>query len=560
VKANYTIGIDFGTDSVRAILVETTKGEVVSEGVSNYSRWSEGKYCDLKTNQFRQHPLDHLESLKIVLQLILKKVSQDIINKIRAISIASTGSTPIAVNKKGVPLSLTEGFEENPNAMFILWKDHTALKEAKEINDLAHSGKYIDYTEYVGGEYSSEWFWAKILHIIRKDEKVRNAAYSWVEHCDWIPAMLTGTSITSEFKRSRCAAGHKAMWHQKWKGLPPDDFLINLDPLLSGIRERLYTETYTADKNAGTISNEWAEIFGLPVDVIIGVGTLDAHMGAIGGEIKSNYLVKVIGTSTCDMLVISKDEIKDKVVSGICGQVDGSILPGMIGLEAGQSAFGDIYAWFNKLLIWPLEMILMKSKTLDNETKDIIIKELKDQILSELSKEAISLPIDESGLVALDWLNGRRTPNSNQALKGGLIGLTLSTDAPKIFRALVEATCFGSKKIMDRFLEEGVSIKGVIAVGGVAQKSEFVMQTLTDILNFPIKVIKSKETCALGAAISAAVVAGIHNNFQEAQNAMGSGFEKEYFPIAKNVEKYNRLYQRYSELADFVELETNGKL
>ena len=560
MKETYTIGIDFGTDSVRAIVANTLNGIKVAETSVRYRQWSAEEYCNPKINQFRQHPQDHLESFKMVFKLLLKDLHAVSISKIRAIAVASTGSTPVAVDKEGTPLSLTKGFEKNPNAMFILWKDHTAIREAEEINVLSHSGKVTDYTKYSGGEYSSEWFWAKILHILRVDKKVRKAAYSWVEHCDWIPALLTGNTNPLNLKRSRCAAGHKAMWHSEWDGLPSNTFLSKIDPLLSGVRDRLYQETYTSDHQAGTISQEWAELFGLRNDVVVGVGTLDAHMEAIGGEIKSNYLVKVIGTSTCDMLVVPKQDMKEKIVHGICGQVDGSILPDMIGLEAGQSAFGDIYAWFNDLLLWPSKNILTQSNLLDLNTKTKLIREIGDDMLSQLSKSAKSIPVEETAIVALDWMNGRRTPNSNQALKGGMIGLSLSTDAPRIFRALVEATCFGSKKILDRFIEEGVLIEGVIAVGGIAQKSEFVMQTLANILDFPIKVVRSQQTCALGAAMSAAVVAGIHRTFLEAQNAMGDGFEKEYTPNVKDVESYKKLYKKYSRFADFVENEVQNSM
>lgn len=554
--SNYTIGVDFGTDSVRTILVDTLTGNVLSEGFSYYKLWKEGKYCNPKINQFRQHPSDHIEALKTSFKTLLSKVPNSIKSNIGALSIASTGSTPVAINKLGVPLALTERFKDNPNAMFILWKDHTAIKEASEINELAHSKKYLDYTTYVGGEYSSEWFWAKILHTIRIDQNVKNATFSWVEHCDWIPALLTGNTNPLKFKRSRCAAGHKAMWHQKWNGLPSQNFLSELDPLLSGIRDKMYTDTYTADKSVGYISKEWASMFGLKQNVLIGVGTLDAHMGAIGGEIKPNYLVKVIGTSTCDMLVVSNQEINKKVISGICGQVDGSIFPNMIGLEAGQSAFGDIYAWFNKFLLWPIENYILKNNSNNNSAK-LILNRIRENMLSELSEIAIKLSVEESGIIALDWLNGRRTPNSNQALKGGVLGLTLSTDAPKLFRAFVEATCFGSKKIIDRFLNEGLTISGIIAVGGVAQKSDFVMQTLADILNYPISVVKSQQTCALGAAMTAAVVADIYPSIQDAQNAMGSGFDKIYHPNPTNTEIYNKLYAKYSRFGDFVEDKVN---
>ncbi|MEP2059540.1 MAG: ribulokinase [Maribacter litoralis] len=557
MSSNYTIGVDFGTDSVRTILVDTLTGNILSEGCSYYKLWKEGKYCNAKLNQFRQHPSDHIEALKTSFKTLLSKVPNSIKSNIRALSVASTGSTPVAINKLGVPLSLTESFKDNPNAMFILWKDHTAINEANEINELAHSKKYLDYTTYVGGEYSSEWFWAKILHTFRIDQNVKNATFSWVEHCDWIPALLTGNTNPLKFKRSRCAAGHKAMWHQKWNGLPSEEFLCEIDPLLSGIRDRMYTYTYTSDKSAGIISKEWATTLGLRENILVGVGTLDAHMGAIGGEIKPNYLVKVIGTSTCDMLVIPKEEIKDNVISGICGQVDGSIIPNMIGLEAGQSAFGDLYAWFNKFLMWPLDNFIKKIDVSENKSKKIIAKEIREHMLFELSEAAKELPIIEADIVALDWLNGRRTPNSNQGLKGGILGLTLSTDAPKLFKALVEATCFGSKKIIDRFLEEGVTISGIIAVGGVAQKSDFVMQTLADILDYPISVVKSEQTCALGAAMSAAVVAGIYETILEAQKAMGAGFEKVYNPIPQNTKVYQKLYFKYSQFGEFVDHKIN---
>jgi L-ribulokinase len=445
------------------------------------------------------------------------------------------------------------GFEENPHAMFILWKDHTAVVEAKEINELAHHENGIDYTKYSGGEYSSEWFWAKILHTLRVDETVRQAAYSWIEHCDWIPALLTGNTDPLGLKRSRCAAGHKAMWHPDWDGLPPDAFWTELDPLLTGLRDRLYTYTFTSDHAVGTILEEWAQILGLPKDVIIGTGSIDAHIGAIGSAIKPYHMVKVIGTSTCDMIVAPTEEIGKKAIRGICGQVDGSIIPHMIGLEAGQAAFGDLYAWFRELLLWPANKIIGNSNFLDAATKAKLLEEMADGILNELTLAASNIEIDTSGIIALDWMNGRRTPDSNQNLKGAIQGLTLGTTAPNIFRALVEATAFGSKKIVEQFQAEGVRIDGIIAIGGVAQKSEFVMQILADVLNFPIRIIKSEQTCALGAAMAAAVASGIHKTFLEAQNAMGSGFQKEYHPIPENSKKYLELYEQYGTLGDFIE-------
>jgi len=549
----YTLGIDYGTDSVRVMIIDTSNGQIMGQAVAIYERWGQGMYCKPEANQFRQHPLDYIEGFKKAVKEAIAPLSQEAINNIAAISVATTGSTPIAINKEGIPLAMLPGFEDNPNAMFILWKDHTAVGEAKEINDLAHSGTMVDYTKYSGGEYSSEWFWAKILHTLRVDEEVREETYSWIEHCDWLPAFLTGNTDPLTLKRSRCAAGHKAMWHPDWDGLPPENFWSDLDPLLAGLRAHLYKDTYTSDEAVGTISAEWAQILGLPKDVIIGTGSIDAHIGAIGSAIKPYQMVKVVGTSTCDMIVAPKEEIGKKAIRGICGQVDGSIIPNMIGLEAGQAAFGDLYAWFRELLLWPANKIIGDSNLLEAKTKAKLLEEMTDAILNELTLAASEIEIDTSGIIALDWMNGRRTPNSNQNLKGAIQGLTLGTTAPHIFRALVEATAFGSKKIVEQFQAEGVRIDGIIAIGGVAQKSEFVMQILADVLNFPIRIIKSEQTCALGAAMAAAVASGIHNSFLEAQNAMGSGFQKEFFPIPENVEKYKVLYSKYSGLGDFIE-------
>lgn len=552
----YTIGVDYGTDSVRSVIVNTQNGEEVASAVFYYPRWKEGKFCIPAKNQFRQHPTDYIEGLEQTIKEALSKSPAGVAENVVAISIDTTGSTPVAVNKEGTPLSLTPEFQDNPNAMFVLWKDHTSVKEAEEINTLARSWGGVDYTKYEGGVYSSEWFWAKILHVLREDKKVREAAFSWVEHCDWIPAILTGKTNPLQLKRSRCAAGHKAMWHPEWKGLPAEEFLVKLDVLLKGLRDRLFTDTYTSDVSAGNLTTEWAAKLGLKTGVVVGVGAFDAHLGAVGGEIKPYYLSKVMGTSTCDMLIAPEKDIEGKLVKGICGQVDGSISPGMIGLEAGQSAFGDIYAWFKNVLMWPAEQLISKSKTLDEKSKQALISEISDNLITELSDAADKVPLEESGIVAIDWMNGRRTPDANQALKGAITGLTLGSDAPRIFRALIEATAFGSKAITDRFINEGVRIDGVIALGGVAKKSPVVMQIVADVLNMPIKVARSEQACALGSAMAAAVVGGIHKSFEEAQDAMGGGFETEYLPNKENVAKYQKLYARYLKIGGFIESQT----
>ena len=550
---NYVLGIDYGTDSVRALVVDASDGKEISTAVYQYKRWKDGKYCDPAQNQFRQHPLDYIEGLESTVKEALAQAPEGTAGKVKGLSIDTTGSTPVAVNKEGTPLSLTPEFEENPNAMFILWKDHTAVKEAEEINNLAHTWEGIDFTQYEGGIYSSEWFWSKILHTLRVDTKVRKAAFSWVEHCDWMTALLVGDTDPLTMKRSRCASGHKAMWHEAFDGLPSEEFLTRLDPLLAGLRDRLYKDTYASDIKIGTLSSEWAKRLGLNEDVAVGVGAFDAHMGAIGGEIKPYILSKVMGTSTCDMHIAPMAEIGDKLVRGICGQVDGSIVPGMLGMEAGQSAFGDIYSWFSQVLMWPLENILAQSSVIDEETKSRLISETADKMIPELSRAADQVEIEESGILALDWMNGRRTPDANQMLKGAITGLSLGSDAPRIFRALVESTAFGAKKIVDRFISEGVKIEGVIALGGVAKKSPLVMQIVSDVLNMKIKVCRSEQTCALGAAMCAATVSGLYPSIEKAQDAMGSGFEKEYVPNAENAQKYQVLYEKYSKLGDFIE-------
>ena len=549
----YVIGIDYGTDSVRSVLVDTADGKVMGSSVFEYPRWKQGLFCDPSVNQFRQHPADYIEGLEQSVKGAIAGLSPEITGNIAGISVDTTGSTPVAVDKDGIPLAFKHGFECNPDAMFILWKDHTAVKEAAEINDLSRTWGGTDFTMYEGGIYSSEWFWAKILHVLRTSTDVRKNAWSWVEHCDWIPALLTGNTNPLELKRSRCAAGHKAMWHEEFDGLPDQQFLTKLDPLLSGIRKRLYRNTYTCDVSAGNLSPEWAERLGLSTDIRVGAGSFDAHIGAIGGEIKPYQLIKVMGTSTCDMMIAPPEEVGNKLVAGICGQVDGSIVPGMIGLEAGQSAFGDIYAWFSKLLMWPVTEIIQGMQWLDENTRDRIKEQTSERIIDELSRQAESIPVSESAPLALDWMNGRRTPDANQALKGAITGLTLGTDAPGIFRALVEATAFGSRMINERFIKEGIRIDGVIAIGGVAKKNPFVMQIVADVLNMPIRVASSDQTCALGAAMAASVVAGVHPDIPAAQRAMGGGWEREYIPDHERAAKYDELFKNYKKLGSLIE-------
>ncbi|MBS1597864.1 MAG: ribulokinase [Bacteroidetes bacterium] len=546
----FVIGVDYGTDSVRSVIVVANNGTEIASALFYYPRWRDGLYCDPSINQFRQHPADYVEGLEQSIKECLNK-SGVASNKVRAISIDTTGSTPIAVDKSGTPLSMLPGFEKNPNAMFVLWKDHTAVKEAASINE--HAKKITpNYLQFVGGVYSSEWFWAKLLHILKEDKAVQQHCYSWVEHCDWIPFLLTGGNDIAKMKRSVCSAGHKALWAEEFGGLPPDHFFSSLDPLLKGFTEKLFIKTYTADQPAGYLSKEWAQRLGLSTDVIVGVGAFDAHMGAVGGQIEPYYLSKVMGTSTCDILVAPVEEVKGKLVKGICGQVPGSVIPGMMGMEAGQSAFGDAYAWFRNILSWPLQNILSNSKSVEATIAQKIKEETISAIIPALSKEAAKIPLTLDNELAVDWFNGRRTPDANQLLKGAATGLNLGTDAPRMFRAIAESTCFGAKAIVDRFKEEGITVKGLIGLGGVAKKSPFIMQMMSDILNAPIRIHKSEQTCAMGASMFAATAAGIYEKVEDAMHAMGQGFDTEYFPAKQNVDVYAKRFEKYKRLGNFI--------
>jgi len=557
-NTSYVIGVDYGTDSVRSIIVEAATGEEVAASVFYYPKWKELLHCDASANQFRQHPRDYVEGLEETIKKCLLQAGPAVAANVKAISVDTTGSTPVLVNKEGTPLALTTGFENNPNAMFILWKDHTAVKEAAEIN--AHAAKFdVNYLQYVGGIYSSEWFWAKLLHVLREDEQVRNAAASFVEHCDWVPFLLTGGNNVTELKRGICSAGHKALYAREFGGLPPNEFFKSLDPLLDGFTAKLYDTAYTSAEKAGNLSKEWAERLGLSTDVVIGIGAFDAHMGAVGGQIEPYYLSKVMGTSTCDILVAPEDDVKDILVKGICGQVPGSVIPGMMGMEAGQSAFGDAYAWFRNLLMWPLKQTLTQSEIIDADKSKALIEESEGKLIAELSKYAAQLEVNEDDELAVDWFNGRRTPDANQMLEGAFFSLNLGSNAPRMFKAVAEATCFGAKAIVDRFIEEKIPVKGLIGMGGVAKKSPFIMQMMADIMQMPIRIHKSEQTCAAGAAMFAATAAGLYDKVEDAMAAMGRGFETEYVPDSSKAEMYNKRYQLYKKFGNAVESLTMNK-
>jgi len=549
----YVIGVDFGTDSVRAIVADTRNGEVLGAETAYYRRWSEGKYCEPAQNQFRQHPQDYVDGLDASLRGALKSAGRAVAQKVGGIAVDTTGSTPCPVNESGVPLALLPEFADNPHSMFHLWKDHTAIQEASEINQLAAAWGGVDYLKYQG-RYSSEWFWAKILHSSRIDRRVKEAAYAWVEHCDWIPALLTNRIHPQQMYHSACAAGHKALWHSEFGGLPERDFLARLDPYLGLVRDHYGQSPQTADVCVGKLTSGWAKRLGLSPDVIVGGSSFDAHAGAVGAGIAPEILVKVIGTSTVDMLIAQPEQLHGKDLRAICGQAEHSIMPGFVGIEAGQAAFGDVYAWFKDLLLWPLQQILPVVATLTAEQKRALIEELTAKLLPELARQCeAQVSIEQMNVIALDWLNGRRYPQGNESVAAAIAGLHIGVQAPQLYYALVLATACGARRIVESFLTAGLPIKQIIAVGGIAQKSPFVMQALADVLNRPIAVSAATEACAKGAAMYAAVAAGLYSTLQEAQAAMGDAYQAVYAPRAPHVKHYQEFYRQYLRLGDVIE-------
>lgn len=551
IKANehFTLGADFGSDSVRVVILDASNGKVAGSYVSYYKRWERKLYCNDKINQFRQHPLDYIESLTEAVNKAIEeanKTCKDIKERIRGICIDTTGSTPCLCDKDGMPLSMSEEFKEDPDAMFILWKDHTSVREAEEINRVAHSND-VDYTKYLGGVYSTEWFWAKALHTIRKNKKVKEKVWTVIEHCDWITALLCGNTNPNTIKRSRCAAGHKCMWHKSWNGYPPREFFDKFDSKLGDIRETLGNETYSTETIEGYLTKEWANKLGLKENILVCVGAYDSHIGAVGGLVDVGVLVKSIGTSTCDVTIgnIPKEGETEKEVKGICGQVDGSVLDGYIGYEAGQSAYGDYYSWFRNLLTWTY-----KNMSKNTEEENEIFEK---KILAELEKEASKIITTEDSPVATDWINGRRTPFANQNLKATIFGMYLGIDAPMFMKMLLESTAYGAKAIIECFEDGGIEIKKIMAIGGVARKSKLGMQILADVTNREIYVTKDDQAPAIGAAVFAAKAYGLYENVFEAQKAISAGIERVHKPIKENVKIYERLYKKYKEIGNFTE-------
>ena len=528
----YAIGLDYGTNSVRCVIVATADGRELGTCVYEYPTGEAGILLDASDhNLARQNPVDYLRGAEVTIAGAMAEAKQAEPSfdpqAVVGLGVDTTGSTPLPVDGQGTPLALLERFKDNPNAHAWLWKDHTGYAEAAQITELAKR-EHPEYLAKCGGTYSSEWFFSKILHCLRVDAGVYEAAYTWVEHADWLPAVLTGTDHPDRLRRCRCAAGHKAMFNDAWGGYPDAGFLSKLDPRLGSLRRTLSDRTYAVDKAAGRLTEAWSQKLGLPAGIPVAMGAFDAHLGAVGSGIKEGVLVKIIGTSTCDMVVAPMgSSLAD--VPGICGIVPGSILPGCYGLEAGQSAVGDIFNWFvNSLQPGGRELGSHQS----------------------LTERAARLRPGQSGLLALDWNNGNRTILVDQRLTGLLLGQTLHTKPEEIYRALIEATAFGALTIINRFEEYGVKIREVVNCGGIAEKNPLLMQIYADVTGREMQISRSGQTCAVGSAIAAAVVGGAYPDFAQAQAAMCGIKEQTFKPIAANHKVYKRLYKLYKRLHD----------
>ena len=546
MSAKYTLGLDYGTNSVRSIIVNTANGREVATAVWNYAHGTQGVILSRDPNLARQHPADYVtgaeNTIKRALAMARRSVRGFKPEDVIGIGVDTTGSTPLPVDRDGRPLALDRRFARNPAAMAWLWKDHTGVAEAAEITDLARQIR-PQYLAKCGGTYSSEWFFSKILHCLRTSPEVFDAAHLWVECADWVPAMLTGTEAPDKLTVGICAAGHKAMYAEAWGGYPDAEFLGQLAPKLGELRSRLRPQARTIDRPVGGLTAEWAKRTGLPADIPVAVGAFDAHLGGVGSGIGPGALVKIIGTSTCDMMVAPLEE-KLADIPGLCGIVPESILPGYYGLEAGQSAVGDIFNWFVNY-IQPLGK--------------------KAGTHEALSAAAARIAPGESGLLALDWNNGNRTILVDQRLTGLLLGQTLYTTPAEIYRALVEATAFGALTIINRFEEYGVKVQQIVNCGGIAEKNPLVMQIYADVTGRPIKISRSAQTCALGAAIAGAVVAGRqaggHDGYAEAQKAMTGLKTRVFQPNSEAHAVYQRLYSLYRKLHDsFGTPQANGSL
>ena len=548
---DFVIGLDYGTDSARAVLVNAHTGEQIAEAVHNYTRWSRGEFCDALESRFRQHPLDYIEALKSVLHGVLDS-NQDIAPYVRAISVDTTASTPCLTDENLQPLSLKEQYKDNPDAMFVLWKDHTGVAEAAAIEQACHNSQ-TDYTQVSGYHYSAECFWAKVMHLLATNSDMRRDARSVIECSDFICATLTGTTDPKVARMGHCNAAQKMFWSEDWGGFPPESFFEALDPALVPILRTLNANKYTCDKPYGKISSALAAELGLSCDVVIGCGNVDSHQGAIGAGVAYKRAMINLGTSGCCMFVIPSEVLGGRIIDGVFGQAESCIIPGLVGFEVGLSAFGDAYAWLRRTLAYPTVEILAKSEKIDPETRKTLVDEVLDNILVKLGEDAAKITPRLDAPFATDWFNGRRSPEPNQLLWGSLMGLKLSTTAPELYYAIVEATALAMKTIVDHLAERDIVFDSFIGVGGISQKSPFVMQMLADAIGKDIHVSECKQSCALGSAICASVVAGLYPTIEAAQQALCRPIIRTYSPNSERRELLEKRHELYRAAGKFTE-------
>ncbi|MCA8882846.1 MAG: ribulokinase [Rhodobacteraceae bacterium] len=528
-ERNFSIGLDYGTNSVRAIIVDCANGETIGSAVVGYPSGHQGVLLDRENhNVARQNPADYLFGLETSVAAALEQAAEhEGFDPARVIGIGvdTTGSSPMPVDASNRPLSMTPAFEGNLNAMCWLWKDHTSWREAEAFTRIAREIR-PEYLDICGGTYSSEWWWAKIWHCLVAAPDVFAAAASWVELADWVPSVLAGRDDPADIVRGVCAAGHKGLYNAAWNGLPDAEFLARLDPALADLRGRLYATAHDLDTPAGALCKDWADRLGLREGIAIAIGAFDNHYGSIGCGISEGVLVKVIGTSTCDCAVVTPEN-NPGTIPGVCGIVEGSILPRVYGIEAGQSAVGDLFKWW-------VEGVCEG----DAATHEV------------LTIEAAHLAPGQSGLLALDWNNGNRTILVDQRLTGLILGQTLHTSRADIYRALIEATAFGARAILERIRDCGTRVDTIICAGGIAEKNAMLMQIYADVLKTPLRVTTSQQTCALGAAIGAAYAGGAHATLDDAVAAMTGLGDTTYTPEPAHSAIYDKLYALYRDLHD----------
>lgn len=533
--AKYTIGVDFGTLSARALVVEIGTGRELASATLNYAHGVMDEYLPtgerLKPDWALQHPQDYLDCLGYTIPEALKKAgvnSADVIG----LAIDFTACTVVAVDANGTPLCLKSQWAHNPHSWIKLWKHHAAQDEANRINAIAQERGETFLARY-GGKISSEWMLPKIWQTLNEAPEVYAAADRFMEAGDWVIMQLTGRE-----SRNACMAGYKAMW-SKTDGYPSRDFLKALDPRLENVvDEKLSRDIYPIGAKAGEITPEAARLTGLKEGTAVSVASVDAHVSIPAtGSVEAGNMLMIMGTSTCDIMVSNEEHI----VPGMCGVVADGVVPGLLGYEAGQSCVGDHFNWF-----------------VDNCVPEEYVKEAAEKgmdLHQLLTEKAAQLRPGASGLMALDWWNGNRSVLVDVDLTGMMLGMTLTTKPEEMYRALIEATAYGTRVIMDTFEESGVHISKLLACGGIAKKNPFLMQIYADVLNREIEVVRSAQAPALGAAMFGAVAAGAarggYDDIADAAREMGGTEQKKYAPIPENVAVYSQLYAEYRQLHDY---------